>query len=42
MPERSRPLRIPRRRLEDNIRIELTEIGLEVVQWTHLVQDRDQ
>jgi hypothetical protein len=30
-----------RRGWEDNIRIDLREIGWEVVDWTHLVQDRD-
>jgi len=32
----------PRRRWEDNIKIDLGEIGLEVVDWIHLTQDRDQ
>jgi hypothetical protein len=30
------------RRWEDNITTDLREIGLEVVNWMHLVQDRDQ
>jgi hypothetical protein len=29
-------------RLEDNIKMELREIGWEVVDWMHLDQDRDQ
>jgi hypothetical protein len=32
----------PRRRWEDNIRMDLREIGWKVVDCTHLVQDRDQ
>jgi hypothetical protein len=32
----------PSRRWEDNIRIDLKEIGLEGVDWIHLAQDRDQ
>jgi hypothetical protein len=40
-PERKRRLGSPKRRREDNIRIDLTEIRLEVVNWMHLAQDRD-
>jgi hypothetical protein len=40
-PERKRPLRRPRCRWEDNIRMDLREIEWEV-DWIHLVQDRDQ
>jgi hypothetical protein len=41
--ERRRPLGRPRRRWEDNnIRTYLGEIGLKVVNWIHLPQDRDQ
>jgi hypothetical protein len=29
-------------RLEDNIKMALTEIGWEGVDWMHLAQDRDQ
>jgi hypothetical protein len=36
------PLRRPRCRWRDNIRMDLREIGWEVVDWTHLAQDRDQ
>jgi hypothetical protein len=28
--------------MEDNIKIDLREIGLECVDWIHLAQDRDQ
>jgi hypothetical protein len=38
-PERKTPLRRTRRRWEDNIRMDLRETGLEVVDW--LVQDKD-
>jgi hypothetical protein len=40
--EGKRPLRRPRRRWEDNIKMNLKEMGYEVVNWTHLTQDRDQ
>jgi hypothetical protein len=36
-----RPLGRPRSRCEDNIKMDLREIGLEGVDWIHLVQDRD-
>jgi hypothetical protein len=35
------PLRRPRCRWEDNIRMDLTEIGFGDVDWIHLAQDRD-
>jgi hypothetical protein len=35
------PLRRPRSRWEDNITIDLNEIGWEVLGWIHLVQNRD-
>jgi hypothetical protein len=38
----NRPLRRPRRRWEDNIRMYLREIVSESVDWIHLAQDRDQ
>jgi hypothetical protein len=41
-PEGRRPLRKYRHRLEDNIRMVGREIGWEVVDWIHLVQDRYQ
>jgi hypothetical protein len=31
-----------RRRWEDNIRMDLIETGWEVVNWMHVIQDRDQ
>jgi hypothetical protein len=40
-PEGKRPLGRPRRRWEDGIGMDLGEIGLEVVDWTRLAQDRD-
>jgi hypothetical protein len=40
--EGKKPLRRPRHRWEDNIRMDLREIGLEGVNWMHLAQDRDQ
>jgi hypothetical protein len=39
-PERNRPLGRPRRRWIDNIKIDLLEIGLSVVDWIGLAQDR--
>jgi hypothetical protein len=40
-PEGRRPLGRPRRRWEDNIKIDLTEIGFVDVDWIRLAQDRD-
>ena len=40
-PERRRPLGIPRRRLEDNIMLDLREVGCGCVDWMELAQDRD-
>jgi hypothetical protein len=40
--EGKRPLRRPRRRREDNIKMDLREIGWGTMDWSHLVQDRDQ
>jgi hypothetical protein len=40
-PEGKRPHGRPRHRGEDNIRMYLREIGWEVVDWIHLVQDGD-
>jgi hypothetical protein len=37
----SRPLRRPRRRWEDNIEMDLKEIGFGDVDWIHWAQDRD-
>jgi hypothetical protein len=39
-PEGKRPLGRPRRRWIDNIKMHLLEIGLSVVDWTGLAQDR--
>jgi hypothetical protein len=42
-PERKNPLTRPRRRRwEDNIRMELREVGWEGSNWMHLAQDPDQ
>jgi hypothetical protein len=40
-PEGKRPLGRPRRRWEDGIRMDLSEIGLGGVDWIQLSQDRD-
>jgi hypothetical protein len=40
--EGKRPLGRPGRRWEDNIKLDLREIGLERVNWINLAQDRDQ
>jgi hypothetical protein len=39
-PEGKRPLGRPRRRLMDNIKMDLLEVGLSVVDWIDLAQDR--
>jgi hypothetical protein len=39
-PERRRPLGRPRPRWIDNIKMELLEIGVNVVDWIGLPQDR--
>jgi hypothetical protein len=41
-PEGRRPLGRPRRRWEDNIIMDLGEIGWGVMYWIDLAQDRDQ
>jgi hypothetical protein len=41
-PEGKRPLRKPRHRLEDNIKMDLREIGIDRVNWIQLAQDRVQ
>jgi hypothetical protein len=41
-PERKRPLGRPRRRWEDNIKIDFREIGWGVREWNDLTQDLDQ
>jgi len=40
-PEGRRPLRIPRRRWVDNIRMDLQEVGCGYMDWIWLNQDRD-
>ena len=40
-PEGKRPLGRPRRRWEDNIRMDLQEVGLVYEDWIGLAQDRD-
>jgi hypothetical protein len=39
-PEGKRPLGRPRRRWEDNIKMDLEEVGCGSVDWIELVQDR--
>jgi hypothetical protein len=41
-PEGKRPLGRPRHRWEDNVRINLREIGWAGMDWIDLAQDRDQ
>jgi hypothetical protein len=41
-PEGKRPLRRPRRRWVDNIKMDLREIGWDRMDWIDLAQDRDQ
>jgi len=38
-PEGKRPLRRPRRRWEDNIKMDLREIGIDGANWIQLAQD---
>ena len=40
-PEGNRPLGRPRRRWEDNIKMDLQEVGRGCGDWVELVQDRD-
>ena len=40
-PERKRPLGRPRRRWEDNIKMDLQEVGGDCEDWMELAQDRD-
>jgi hypothetical protein len=40
-PERKRPLRRPRHRWEDNMKMVLREIGWAGMDWFRLAQDRD-
>jgi hypothetical protein len=41
-PEGKRPLGRPRRRWEDNIKMDLREMGIDGVNWIQLAQDRVQ
>jgi hypothetical protein len=41
-PKGKRPLGRPRRRWEDNIKMDLREIGIDEVNWNRLAQDRVQ
>jgi hypothetical protein len=41
-PEGKRPLGRPRRRWEDNIKLDLWEIGIDGTNWIRLAQDRFQ
>jgi hypothetical protein len=38
-PEQKRPLRYPKRRWKDNIKLDLKETGWKTVDWNHLPQD---
>jgi hypothetical protein len=40
-PERKRPLRRPRRRWENNIKMDLQEVGCEGMDWIDVAEDRD-
>ena len=40
-PEGKRPLGRPRRRWEDNIKMDLQEVGCGGLDWIELAQDRD-
>jgi len=40
-PEGKRPLGRPRRRWEDNIRMDLQEVGVSCGEWMELAQDRN-
>ena len=40
-PEGRRPMGKPRRRLVDNIRMDLQEVGYGYMDWIGLAQDRD-
>jgi hypothetical protein len=41
-PEEKTPLKRPRRRWVDNIKMDLREIGWNGMDWMELAQDRDQ
>jgi hypothetical protein len=40
-PEVKRPLKRPRRKWEDNIKMDFQEVGSEGLDWIDLAQDRD-
>ena len=40
-PEGKKPLGKPRRRWEDNIKMDLSEVGCGGMDWIELAQDRD-
>jgi hypothetical protein len=40
-PEGKRPLGKPRRRWEDNIKMDLQKVGCEGTEWIELAHDRD-
>jgi hypothetical protein len=40
-PEGRRPLGRPRRRWEDNAKMDVQEVGWEVMDWIDMAQDRD-
>ena len=40
-PEGKRPLGRPRRRWEDNIKMDVQEVGEDCAEWMKLAQDRD-
>jgi hypothetical protein len=42
MPEGKKPLGRPRRRWEDNIKLDLREIRIDVVNWIQLAQNKVQ
>jgi hypothetical protein len=41
-PKRKRPVGRPRRKWEDNIKLDIREIGIDVANWIRLAQDRVQ
>ena len=41
-PDEERPLGRPRRRWEDNIKMELREVGSDPGDWIDLAEDNDQ